>query len=502
MVKRSLVALGIIAGLVMTGCSASNGNNNNRNVATASQLNGSKVDLGDKQAAVDMARKMLDDMYNNGAYFQMAISNSSNDDIIFIYNKDKSCYAETMAGCPLYYDTKGNLRVFTSPYKDERDISPLLLADNAVDVVEHGGGEVYKETINVKDMYDKVLEQINESRAAEESTSEATESNTNVVDVQVDGESTPETSASNSTEETKETLSAEEEALQVIGYNADEIDGSSYDSVSIKINGRDNIYELYNKTFGNKDEATKFVDDIFTGDDNKEDDSYEFIFHHSEDDKINGIMLRIHNDDTNESIGWYFDGYYGLGGDWTSLGDDWFSKKLESDQVKSDMEGIVKQLGEKLKAFKENNFTEEQINEMDNNTVETEVSAETEAETTDEVSGIVRSGSFKDTVDNLLKEDGLSEADTSSFKVPDGYEDTDKARMIDLYNKLIEWDATQQDGTLISPLSPDDVEFATGYIKACEDAYNSTVSNNAEAVDEYGTVYWKDTVEVFLKAIQ
>ena len=76
MFKRSLVALGIIAGLLMTGCSASNGNNNNRNVATSSQLNGSKVDLGDKQAAVDMARKMLDDMYNNGAYFQMAISNS------------------------------------------------------------------------------------------------------------------------------------------------------------------------------------------------------------------------------------------------------------------------------------------------------------------------------------------------------------------------------------------------------------------------------------------
>lgn len=505
MIRMRLVTLGLIAGLALTGCASTSSDSGK---ATSSNASTEKVDLGDQQEALNMAKNMLNDMFEKGAYFQLAVSDSANDDIIFIYNKDKSCYAETVSGCPLYYDTKGNLRIFTSPYSDERDISPLVITDNALDVIEHGGGEVYSEKVNARDLYERVLKQVKESRESEASSED---NGSNVVDIQLnDGsetteetEATKETEAETQAESEEETLSAEEEALQIVGYTEDELDTSSYDSVTIKVNGRDNIYKLYNATFGDMDETTKFVDSIFSGDDNKDDDSYEFIFHHSDDDKINGIMLKIHEDDVTESIGWYFDGYYSLGGDWKSLENDWISKKLESDQVKSDMESVVKELGEKLQKFKEENFTEEQINEMENQTVETEVGTENETEENkDEVASIVRTGSFKETIDNLLKEDSLSEVDTSSFKVPEGYEDTDKARMIDLYNKLVEWDAAQQDGTLISPISPDDVEFAENYIKACEDAYSNIVANNAEASDEYGTVYWKDTVEVFIKAIQ
>ena len=477
-IKAKILSVGLVTGMLLTGCGAGASNSN---VASSSNAVMTKVDLGDKQPIADEVAKVLDDMFNGGAYFSIAVSDNKSDDIIFIYNKDKSCYAETSAGCPLYYDTKGNLRIFTSPYEDVRDISPLMLTYKGYEMAQAGQADLTSEVVNIKDLYENVLEQVKAARETE-------------------------------TEEDSTSLTVEEEAANIVGYDVDDIGDQSYDNMSIKISGRDNIYKLYESVFGNHDEAVEFVDEIFSGDDNKEDDAYEFIVHHSADDSINGVMLKIINSETSESIGWYFDGYYALGGDWKSLGDGWFDKELDADKVKEDIQGVVTELAGKMETFKNENFTPEQIEAMDKaddvqvgteETESTEASDEVEgAEPSDTVASIVREGSFKETIDNLLKEDSLSEVDTSSFKVPEGYEDTDKARMIDLYNKLVEWDASQQDGTLISPISPDDVEFAENYIKACEDAYNKTVTNNAEASDEYGTVYWKDTVEIFIKAIQ
>ena len=70
-----------------------------------------------------------------------------------------------------------------------------------------------------------------------------------------------------------------------------------------------------------------------------------------------------------------------------------------------------------------------------------------------------------------------------------------------MYSKLLTWDAAQSDGTLVSPLSPDEIEFATKYIEACEAAYLADASNDGDTVDEFGTIYWKDTVGVFIQAV-
>ena len=285
-------------------------------------------------------------------------------------------YAETGTGCPIWYDNSGNARRFEVPYVDMKDVSPVLLSENAIKMAKAGEAEVSHKEISLAEQYEAILEQIKESRAAEETTAEE-------VDVaEIGDETTAETEESTETEaveteaveteateteaeaEVEETMSAEEEAAYVLGYTPDEVEDGTYNETTILVKGRDNIVKLYNYTMG-KDDAEEYVADLFSGDEDASDDKMEFIFHTSPDYKYAGIMCNIYNDDISGGIAWYFDGYIALGGDWEALPENWMSEEKETEEIKADMEGITAQLAERLKKFEEEHFTPEQIAAMD-----------------------------------------------------------------------------------------------------------------------------------------
>lgn len=527
--KNIMLATCIASAIALGGCASST----DKDVATMSEAVES-VDLGENQVYVDEAEGLVNKLYEDGAYLSLVISDNPSENVIFIYNKNKMAYAETGTGCPIWYDNSGNARRFEVPYVDMKDVSPVTLSENAIKMAKAGEAEVSHKEISLAEQYETILEQIKESRAAEETTAEevdvaeigdetTAETEESAVEESTVEESTVEESTETEAVETEaseteaeaeveETMSAEEEAAYVLGYTPDEVEDGTYNETTILVKGRDNIVKLYNYTMG-KDDAEEYVADLFSGDEDASDDKMEFIFHTSPDYKYAGIMCNLYNDDISCGIAWYFDGYIALGGDWEALPENWMSEEKETEEIKADMEGITAQLAERLKKFEEEHFTPEQIAAMDeemakNSSVEETTEAETEAssvvgeEPQDELDSIIRNGSFKETIDELLKADGLENADVSSFEIPEGYSDEDKAKMVDIYNKLIEWDATQQDGTLISPISPDELEFASEYISACEEAYASDTTTNAEANDKYGTIYWKDTVGIFINAIE
>lgn len=520
--KNIMLAACVASAVALGGCASST----DRDVATMSEAVES-VDLGENKVYVDEAEGLVNKLYEDGAYLSLVISDNPSENVIFIYNENKMAYAETGTGCPIWYDNSGNARRFEVPYVDMKDVSPVLLSENAIKMAKAGEAEVSHAEISLAEQYETILEQIKESRAAEETTAEE-------VDVAEIGDETAETEESSGVESTEaveteveetvaseteaeveveeETMSAEEEAAYVLGYTPDEVDDGTYNETTILVEGRDNIVKLYNYTMG-KDDAEEYVEELFSGDEEPSDDKMEFIFHTSPDYKYAGIMCNVYNDDISGGIAWYFDGYIALGGDWEALPENWIAEEKETEEIKADMEGITAHLAERLKKFEEEHFTPEQIAAMDeemakNSSVEETIEAETEvssvvgAEPQDELDSIIRNGSFKETIDELLKADGLENADVSGFEIPEGYSDEDKAKMVDIYNKLIEWDATQQDGTLISPISPDELEFASKYISACEEAYANDTTTNAEANDKYGTIYWKDTVGIFINAIE
>lgn len=534
MKSKKLVALGLCGALVGSLSACTNKDTTSSNVASPSNL-GELVDLGENSEMVDKMSSMVNGMFDGGAYFNLIVSDVPSENLIFIYNENKDCYAETLTGCPIYYDASGNVRVYTDPYSDQRDVSPMILAQNALEFAKHGKAEVYSSKVDVKDIYENILEDIKESRAAEESTEaettgEATSEAETTSEVEsVAEESSAETenneaeteeSSSEATEivvsvadegnsvEIESTISAEEEAAAILGYDLDKVETAQYDELVVTIPSRDALVELYSLTVGEAD-AKKIVADALEGDEDASDDKFHFTYHYSEDGMFNGVMMTGQLTETEEYTFWMTDGVLNIGGDWKAMPEGWY-KEDNIDNVKNDILKVIDGVEEAINKYKEDTFTEEELAAMEESyseTVEETVgsgevdedapaSAVGAAKPETEVDSIVRTGSFKETIDGLLKTDGLSGVDTDAFKVPEGYTDADKERMVGLYNTLVDWDAKQQDGTLISPISPDDVEFATQYIAKCEELFNGAET------DEYGTVFWKDTVGVFLKAIQ
>ena len=537
--SKKLVALGLCGALVSSLSACTNKDVSSDNVASASNL-GEAVDLGDNKAIVDTMSSMVDDMFTEGAYFNLIVSDIPSENLIFIYNKDKDCYAETLTGCPIYYDAKGNVRMYTDPYTDQKDVSPLILAQNALEFAKRGKAEVEASKVNVKDIYENILEDVKESRAAEESsdavesaeaeevTGKATESTEESVEETTESVEETTEGAEESTEEVAEstegvtaaivdegnsvevesTLSAEEEAAAILGYDLEKVETAQYDELVVTIPSRESLVSLYGMTVGDA-EAKKIVDAALEGDEDPSDDKFLFTYHYSEDGMFNGVMMEAQLTENEAYTFWMTDGVLNIGGDWQGMPDDWYTKE-SVDDVKNDILRVIDNVEEAITKFKDDNFTEEELKAMEETYSETveetvgdditneedpasEVGA---AKPENEVDSIVRTGSFKETIDGLLANDGLSGVDNTTFKAPDGYTDADKERMIGLYTTLLDWDAKQQDGTLISPISPDDVEFATKYIEKCEEQFSGAET------DKCGTVFWKDTVGVFLKAIQ
>jgi hypothetical protein len=526
--SKKLVALGLCGVLVSSLSACTNKDVTSDNIASASNL-GEAVDLGENKAIVDTMSSMVDGMFTEGAYFNLIVSDIPSENLIFIYNKDKDCYAETLTGCPIYYDAKGNVRMYTDPYTDQKDVSPLILAQNALEFAKHGKAEVAAGKVNVKDIYENILEDVKESRAAEESSDtaesvEAEEVTESTEDVEESTEAVAESTeeVTESTEgvtaavvdegnsvEVESTLSAEEEAAAILGYDLEKVETAQYDELVVTIPSRESLVSLYGMTVGDA-EAKKIVDAALDGDeDPSDDDKFLFTYHYSEDGMFNGVMMEAQLTETEAYTFWMTDGVLNIGGDWKGMPDDWYTKE-SVDDVKNDILRVIDNVEEAITKFKDDNFTEEELKEMEETYSETveETVGGSEANEDDpasevgaakpenEVDSIVRTGSFKETIDGLLANDGLSGVDNTTFKVPDGYTDADKERMIRLYTTLLDWDAKQQDGTLISPISPDDVDFATKYIEKCEEQFTEAET------DECGTVFWKDTVGVFLKAIQ
>lgn len=530
--SKKLVALGLCGALVSSLSACTNKDVSSDNVASASNL-GEAVDLGDNKAIVDTMSSMVDSMFTEGAYFNLIVSDIPSENLIFIYNKDKDCYAETLTGCPIYYDAKGNVRMYTDPYTDQKDVSPLVLAQNALEFAKHGKAEVAASKVNVKDIYENILEDVKESRAAEESSDAVesveaeevkgndTESTEESVEETTEGaeESTEEVAESTegvtaaivdegNSAEVESTLSAEEEAAAILGYDIEKVETAQYDELVVTIPSRESLVSLYGMTVGDA-EAKKIVDAALEGDEDPSDDKFLFTYHYSEDGMFNGVMMEAQLTENEAYTFWMTDGVLNIGGDWQGMPDDWYTKE-SVDDVKNDILRVIDNVEEAITKFKDDNFTEEELKAMEetySETVEETVGDDTTTEEDpasevgaakpeNEVDSIVRTGSFKETIDGLLANDGLSGVDNTTFKAPDGYTDTDKERMIGLYTTLLDWDAKQQDGTLISPISPDDVEFATKYIEKCEEQFSGAET------DKCGTVFWKDTVGVFLKAIQ
>lgn len=532
-----LCTLGVVS-IGLTGC----GSAKEKEVEPAVINKEQAVDLGEFKGDVEAVQGLLDNMYKDGAYFQLRVSENAADNLIFIYNSNKECYADTPEGRAMYYDNKGHRRVFDSPYWDSVDLSPLQMTESALDMVRYGEAEISARDMNLEDSWNSTVEAIKKSReeneaSGEENTAvESEEGQSGEEDTSVDSEggyvgqggtvnieSNLDGNEIASVEVKEENLTVEEEAERYLGFTLEDVKGQSIREIVISINGRDNIYKLYNNVAGSGGEEA--VDKLFEGDDNKEDDAYELVVNlpnkENELDR-SGVLLKVKSEEAVEGIGWFFEGYLSLG-DWEGLPDGWLNKDLKVEEVTSDFEGVIDRISKQLQKFQEENLTEEQINKMKEGASEEEVeNASSESgETVEGVEGVEvsseekvisepvaildsveRNGSFNDIMNGLLEKDGLLEVDVNTFEIPEGYNESDKARMIDLYNKIVEWDNIQSDGVLVSPLSPDDVEFINSYIEKCTSEYNKIASNNGEAVDKYGTVYWKDTLGLFVSAIK
>lgn len=515
--KKKLLAVGLSALILATGCNNANTNGATQTGESSGVISGELVDLGDNEAEVAKAEKMIQNMYADGAYMMLHVSEDSADDIMFIYNQDKNCYAETPDGCPMYYDELGNLRVFTDPYKDTKDVSPLQLTEGALQLARHGVALVNVKEISLEDIYNNMIDNVQsqiDAETAETISAKEAESASETEEAEEPTKETEDTTKeiAESAESVEETASAKEVVESYLGWTKEEVIGKTYSQLEITIHGRENIYELYRLQLGDK--AEEFVDELFNGDNTPDDDHLAFSIHGVDEENYMqaGVMLWVTPTENNSSVAWWFEGYIPIGGSWESLDDDWFAPNRKTEDVKKEMTALVNELGSRITEYANNTFGDGTLVETEPSTevIEAPIAETTEAvddesveaaEPVAEIDSIKREGSFKVVVDDLLEEDGLIEADSSTFKVPEGYSESDRDTMIDMYSRLITWDAEQSDGTLVSPLSPDEVEFATKYIEACENEYLKDASNNGETTDEFGTIYWKDTVGVFLQAI-
>lgn len=503
----------LCAAMVLSGCGNKTVNNTSQTVPVKEKISlGDTVDLGENQENLDKVETLVNNMYNDGAQILLHVSDNEQDNILMFFNKDKHCYAEIMTGGIMYYDNLGNVRIYRDPYIDDYGVHPLGVADNLIEMAKHGKATVEKREISIEETYNAMLEEV-----IAQLTADQLEENVRVYD---DEGNAPEETVADETEETTEesAMTPEEikeaavEAVEnYLGWTYDEIKDKYMNQISLTVTGRENIYTMYALTIG-KENAAEFVDELFEGDTNKEDDQVILSVSLNEQDGkvVNGSMMYyINNSPESSSIGWYFDEYIGITG-FTSLKSDWLTV-TDKEKLVDDINSVKEEIGTLLQNFVETHFDEDTAKEiLEGATVEETETPEVEIGESGvnlgvegdapvaEFDSIIRKGSFNESVSALLKEDGLEEVDPESFEVPEGYTEDDKHTMIELYSKLSDWDSAQSDGTLVSPLSPDELEFARSYIKACEDIF----TNDTTGSDKCGMKYWKDTIGVFIAAIE
>ena len=511
------------------GLSACGKNNtaNTTNAATGSEIKQTEY-TGVTKDIYEMAQRMK----KNGAYIQLAVSEDQNDNIAMFYNNQGDCYSERGDGISVYYDNKGHARIFTATYQDVIDLNPLMFIETFAKAANAGIATVEdKGELALQDKYEETLKNVKAERSSEASTEESTET---TVTSDNNGISTKtETFGNTEDKDNKESeLSDEDLAAYYIGFPKDQIKDLKYHEVKLVIKGYDNIKKAVALELTNKSDVDEFMKSIDTGNENKDTISLILTVRYNNDEKLigklDGASLSTSDDGTEntESLVWYFNQYYPIGGDWPGFGDDLFTAKLEPEEIKTRVTNTTNMIMMNINNYLSNNFSDDELNMLkdagvneDSDSNEEIINPETEesteestsesteesiSESTEEskkienINSIVKQGSFKETIDNTLKADGLENVDPMSFDLPDGYTEEDRTRMLDIYNKLIEWDAKQSNGTLISPISPDDVDFSTKYIDKCQSLFSSSTDNT----DRWGAIYWKNTVGIFLEAIK
>lgn len=297
---KSISKLLVLSSIVcLTACG---GKNTQNNVATLSNA--------DKKVE-SIAKEIAARAYKNGAYTELSITGRSEENVVMVYNKNKECYMETAENVPVYYDNKGNVRVFANGFEDSKDLSPMMMIEAFANGIESGKVSILSDKeIIVKDEFNKLLRDIR---------------------------------ASMSDSIYKSNKTPEQMAADELGYYLPDIDNAKYRAIVLEEDGIDNIKSVYSSVIGEK-AAKKLVADL---DDKKARVKMNLTLYYTEDNSRDGATLEIEPG----GILWSWDGYSKLKGDWKGPGEDFIDSKLSKEEIETRMKAVQTEIVNEINEY-------------------------------------------------------------------------------------------------------------------------------------------------------